>query len=437
MPVSDAPRTSLGYVSDHNAYGAAMADMLENVSDLVWPASVTTYARMRNDPQIAATLNAITWPMRSGTWCVNPKGCKDEVVELVADGFGLPIMGNNDGPGPARRRGVDWDEHLRMALLMLVFGHMPFAERYEIKDRRANLVELSERMPQTIAEIRTNDDGSLSEIIQTGEKKPIPASALTWYVHEREGAVWQGRSLLRTAYGPWLIKHEMWRVLATGSRRFGTGTPVVEAPPGATPAQVVEAARLSQSIRVGDQGGAGLPNGFKLTLAGITGGVPDTLEFVRYLDAQIAQAVLASVLNLDASPNGSRALGETLVGLLEMGWQTLATEVTTPATKTAVKIVDYNFGEDEPVPRIMATDINRPEATAEAIKAMMDCGALKYDPSLETFLRTRYKLPERDETYQPPVPPPPPGQEPPPVDPEGEPGKPAPEPAPISERVPA
>jgi hypothetical protein len=178
----------------------------------------------------------------------------------------------------------------------------------------------------------------------------------------------------------------------------------VKAPIGGTPAQVVEAARLSQSVRVGDQGGMGLPAGFTAELMGITGGVPDTLAFVRYLDQQMAEMVLAGLLNLDASPNGSRALGETLIGLLEMSWAAVAEEITDPATALSVQIVDYNWGEDEPAPRIVVTDVNRPEATAEAVTALMGAGAITPDPALEAALRERYRLPQRDPNAPPPAP---------------------------------
>jgi hypothetical protein len=395
MPIADAPRTASGYMSDHLGIGPAFADSLETVADLMWPASVQTYGKMRHDPQIAATLSAYTYPLRSGTWAADPSGCRDEVVQLVADDLGLTILGSNDPPGPARRRGVKWHQHLRMALLDLVFGHMPFAQRYDIIDGLARLAELSERMPSTITEIDVAADGTLRGITQFGEDRSIPASSLAWYAHEREGAAWQGRSMLRPAYGAWLIKHEMWRVLATSSRRFGMGVPVVHAPPGATPGQVAEAARLAQSARVGDQSGAGLPDGFTMELVGVTGSVPDTLGFVRYLDAQIAQSVLASVLNLDASPNGSRALGETLVGLLEMSWAAVAEEITDVATGLAVQMVDYNWGEAEPVPRVVAVDINRPEATSAAVAQLVQVGALTPDPGLEAALRDRMRLPQK------------------------------------------
>lgn len=398
MSLSDAPRVAPGYMGDAWGFGTMLVDLLEQVPALTWPDSVRTYGQMRTDPQIAAVTNAYTLPIRSGTFAVDPAGCRDEVVALVADAWGLPILGNNDPPGPARRRGVDWDEHLRLALLELTFGHMPFAQRFDLTGSpiRARLVELAERLPSTISEILVKDSGELEGVIQWGQDKPIPSRAMVWYVHEREGANWAGRSMLRPAYGPWLIKHEMLRVLATSSRRFGMGVPEVTAPPGAVPAQVIEAQQLASSIRVGDTAGAGLPNGFRLNLRGVEGSTPDTLGFVRYLDQQMAQMALASLLNLDASPNGSRALGETMLGLLEMSWAATAREITTPATRLSIQIVDYNWGEDEPAPRIVATNINRPEATAEAIAALVNVGAITPDRALEAAIRERMRLPARE-----------------------------------------
>lgn len=399
MPISDAPRTAAGYMSDLTLYGNTtyLLDPLETVPALSFPESVRTFNQMRHDPQLSATMKAYTLPLLAGDWAVDPAGCRDEVVALVADGLGLPIFGGGDEPGPARRRGVDWDDHLRLAMLDLVWGFMPFAKRYEIADvngtTRAKLMELSERMPSTITAIEVSDNGELQSITQFGSETEIPATDLLWYVHEREGSNWTGRSMLRPAYGSWLLKHEAWRILATSSRRFGAGTPVVEAPAGGTPAQILEAERLAQSIRVGDQGGAGLPSGFKLTLAGITGSVPDTLAFVRYLDQQMSQSVLASVLDLGSSPNGSRALGNTLVSLLRLSWNAVAKELRTTATKQSIEIVDYNWGEDEPAPRIVVSNLDREEATVQAVRGLIEVGAITPDPSLESTLRERLRLP--------------------------------------------
>lgn len=403
MPVGSPPRTTSGYMSENFGWNRVLSDVLETVPDLLYPESVFTYGKMRNDPRLTAVLNAVTLPLRQAPKYVDPAGCRAEVAQIIADDLGLSILGKDDEPGPARRRGVDFAEHFRIALLSLVFGHMPFAQRYEILDGRARLVELAERMPTTIAEIQTTEDGKLKGMLQYGEKDPVSASNLVWYVHEREGSAWQGRSLLRSAYGPWLLKHESWRVLATSNRRFGMGVPTVYAPAGATGEQLEQAKLLASSIRAGDQSGAGLPDGFRLDLQGITGNVPDTLAFIRYLDGQMAEMALASVLNLDASPNGSRALGETFVNLMLTSLNAIANEMSTVLTRLAVQIVDYNWGENEPAPKISIADVgSRPEVTAESIVALMNAGAVTADPELEDWVRERWTLPDKPDMPEPP-----------------------------------
>lgn len=411
MPIADGPRVAAGYVADTALFGDVITDLTETIPALAWPESVRTYAAMRNDTQISAVLRAYTLPLRSATWAFDPAGCKASVVKMCADAFGVPIVGDDESAsGPFRRRGVLWDEHLDVALDMLIYGHMPFAIGGEAvgSPLQWHLTELSERLPSTITRIDVNTNGSLKSITQFGDKRDIPASNLVWYAHEKRGGNWVGRSMLREAYAPWLLKHEMWRVIATGSRRFGVGTPVVNAPAGATDAQVEMAARMASAWRVGDQSGIGLPEGYSATVAGMVGSVPDTLGFVRYLDQQIAQSVLASVLNLDASPNGSRSLGDVLVRLLKMSWAATAREIATPANRLAANMVDWNYGDGvEAVPRLVCTGLDRADPTAEAISALMTCGAIKYDPNLEVAARDLVQLPQADPDYEPPAPPPP------------------------------
>lgn len=394
MVIGNAPRLPQGSMTD-GAYGSLIQDVYENVPALTYPLSVQTYSKMRRDPQIKAVLQAYTLPLRNATWAINPAGCRDEVVQFVADAWGLPVSGTDDPPGPARRRGVQWDDYLRVALLMLPFGHSPFVQWYDIGGTplRARLAGLAERLPWTIADIVVEKNGDLKGIVQTGSRDLIPAKNLVWNVHEREGAGWQGNSMIRESYAPWLLKHEMWRVLGQSSRRFGMGVPNVKTGPNPAPADVTRAAEIAAAFRAGDQAGVGLPQGWEFVLSGMTGSAPDTMGFIRYLDQQIAQSCLATVLNLDVSPNGSRALGETLIGLLQLSWGAISKEVMSPANRLNVQMVDYNWGEDEPVPGLLCTDLSRPELTSEAISALVTCGALTPDASMEGYLRMRYHLP--------------------------------------------
>lgn len=402
---TSAPTRDIGHVDDAALYGTYLQEMQEYVLALSWPLSVRTYQQMRHDPQLKAVLSAYTLPIRRATWAVDPAGCRDEVAKVVADDVGLPILGNEAEPGPARRRGVRWNDHMRLALLSLVFGHLPFELRYEIRGGLARLVNLGERMPQSITEIALNTDGTLKNVVQDlGTAQPIPANRLVWYAHEREGSAWTGQSVLRPAYGPWLLKHEIWRVHATSIRRFGMGIPSVEAPVGGTPAQVTEAQRLASAMRAGETAGAGLPAGFKLNITGMTGTVPDALAFVRYLDQQMSTSALAGLIDLGNTANGSRALGDSFLDLFLLSLQAVADEISGVATSgqpgmpgIAENIVDLNWGENEPVPRIVCTDVgDRHEVTAQSLSLLLQYGAISPDPQLEAFIRETYRLPGRD-----------------------------------------
>jgi hypothetical protein len=396
MAKPGAPTHEIGYLSDVYGMSVSYVDTLELVADLTWPLSVRTYNTMRHDPQLTAVMNAYTLPLRQAPKWVDPSGCRDEVVQQIADDLGLPILGVDDKPGPARRRGFNFDDHFRIALLHLIYGHMPFEETYEIKDGRVRLAKLAERMPQTIRDIRLDDNGGLRGVQQNFSDTIIPSSRLTWYSHDREGAMYQGRSMLRPAYGAWLLKHEAWRIMATSGRRFGMGVPSVTAPAGATPAMVSEASRLATQMRAGDESGVGLPPGYTLAITGMTGSSPDMLGFIRYLDSQIAQMALASVLNLDASPNGSRALGDVLVNLMLLSLNSIGGEMGSVLDKLTVRMVDYNWGEDEPAPRIVIGDAgSRPEVTSTSLMELVRYGALVPDPALDAYIRERWQLPER------------------------------------------
>lgn len=408
MAASEAPTRDIGRLSDVFGIGggidASFVDVVETSADLQWPLSVTTYSRMRRDPQLAAVLRAFTLPIRRASWYVDPAGVRDEVAQLVADDLGLPVLGHEDEPGPARRRGVRWQDHMRLALLDLTFGHMPFEQRYEIIDGKARLSALSERMPHTIRRIVLDHDGILAGINQyVAGDVIIPANRLLWYAHDREGAAWQGQSLLRPAFGPWLLKHEMWRVHATSIRRFGMGVPGVEAPPGATPQQITEAQRLASAARVGETGGMGLPAGFKFNLTGLTGSTPDAIAFIRYLDQQMAGMVLAGFLNLGETTHGSRALGETFLDMFTLALQAVADEHADITTALAVQMVDYNWGEGEAAPRICVNGVGtKQEVTAQSLQLLLDSGALSADPELEAYVRKEWGFPERstpDGTY--------------------------------------
>lgn len=396
--------TTLRGTMDDSTYGAWLADALEHVPDLAYPLSIQQYAVMRRDPTLAAILAGYTLQVRRASWAVDGTGCRPEVVKLVADDLGLPVAGQ-DTPGAARLRGVSWEEHLRTALLCLTYGHMAFELLAEVRDGTARLVTLAERMPHTISELHV-DPGSgallgISQEMRHDKRPQIGADRLCFYSWEREGASWQGTSLLRPAYGVHLLKREVQRVVATGVRRFSMGVPVVEWAPGTvpTPQQMLEAQQVASAARVGDQSGAAMPPGAMLKLVGLTGGAPDGLGLLQWLDRQQSRMALMGHLELgQGDSSGSRALGTAFIDNLMLALETLGSFVASQVTRqVAARIVEWNWGLGEPVPLVTVSGIgSRREVTAESLELLLRSGALSADPGLEAWIRREFRLPERE-----------------------------------------
>jgi hypothetical protein len=392
--------------------GGLLTEWAEIVPDLTWPESVRTYGRMRRDSRLAAVLKAFFLPILRATWQLDPNGASDEAVKLCSQDLGLPIRGEKVSPKAAPPDGFTWYDHCRLALDHLVFGHMAFEQWFAIRGGQTRLAGVQERQPHTISIIDVDDDGSIRGVYQNTQEKPIGPNRLIWYVNEKTGANWAGVSILRPCYTNWILKHETMRVHATSIRRFGMGVPQVTAPPGATPAQLEESRRLASGMRAGDTAGAGMPAGFDYQLKGMTGSAPDALGFLQYLNQEMTGSALAQIIELGNTTYGSRAVGETFMDLFMLSLQAIADYIGETATfgypgmpGVARSLVEYNWGQGQPVPKIVAKDVGeRHEVTAEGIAALVTSGAVQADPALENYMRAAYGLPDRSTPWTPPPP---------------------------------
>lgn len=397
------------------SWGSLADEAHETNPDLQWPKSNEVYDKMRReDAQVGSVFRAVTLPVRKTGWMIDPAGARDEVVELVAQDLGLPIRGRDDEDPPLRTKDrFSWSEHLRLALLELVFGHSIFEQVYRIEGGRARLRKLAWRPPRTISDIKVAKDGGLVAIEQHGNlsSKPItiPVERLVAYINDREGGNWVGQSLLRTAYKNWLLKDRMLRAQALTVERNGLGVPVYTGAP--VPDGADEEARakweksekeaglkLATGFRAGEAAGASIPHGATLELKGVSGKLPDTDQPIRYHDEQIARAVLAHFLNL-GTETGSWALGSTFADFFTASLNALAEQLRDTTQQHVIEdLVDANWGEQEPAPRLVFDPIgSESPATAEAIKLLLDSGALSKDPALEAYMRAKYGLPMRQE----------------------------------------
>jgi hypothetical protein len=412
MPAT-APVKEIGYTQAPN-YNWWLYDN-ETTPELVWPQSIYVYDQMRRqDSQVYSVLRAVTETLLRTPWRIDPAGARPTVTKFVADDLGLPIVGKNMAPPPRLKDRFSWTAHLREALLMLVFGHSYFEQVYRVAEdgSRAHLRKLAYRPARTIEQIEVAPDGGLMWIKQywtqvDREPQPIPVDHLVAYIHAKEGGNWLGTSILRPAYKNWLIKDRLLRVQAQTIERNGMGIPLYKGQEGASADDLAQGLAMATAWRAGEAAGSAVPNGADLILRGVEGDLPDAEPAIRYHDEQIARAVLAHFLNL-GTQTGSWALGTTFADFFTQSLQTLAEQIRDTATQHIVEdLVDVNFGEDEPAPRLVFDEIgSRQAATAAALKMLIDAGVIHPDQVLEESSRQQYGLPPADPATAAPPPPP-------------------------------
>lgn len=408
----------IGYQADAGlvGWGSLVAETHETNPDLQWPQSIDVFDRMRReDPQVKSVLRAVTLPIMRAEWVIDGSGCRPEVVQHVAADLGLPVKGQAF-VAPVRSKGrFSWKEFLRLALLELVYGHSFFEQVYDQTAGGAHLRKLAWRPPRTISAVDVAKDGGLVAIKQHGgvagsREVRIPVDRLVAFVNEREGANWLGESLLRSAYKMWLLKDRVLRIQALTAERNGLGMPVYT---GAELPEDIEGEEreawlksekeagleLTKNFRAGEAAGASIPPKAKLELIGVTGKLPDTDKPIRYYDEQIARAVLAHFLNL-GTETGSWALGSTFANFFTDSLNAVAQHIADVTQQHVIEdLVDLNWGENEPAPRLVPATIGEQQpVTAEAIRALIECGAIVVDEPLEAWLRERFGAPVKDAT---------------------------------------
>jgi hypothetical protein len=390
-------------------------DPTEQTPELMWPQSVMVYDAMRRtDGQIAGLIRACTLPILSAQWDLDIEGVRPEVANLVRTEIGLNAVGKSRRR--RRREGINWLDHLRLALLALPYGHMPFEQVYQVGapnpdqaniglDEVVHLRKLSPRMPRTLTEIRVDRDGGLAGISQAplvlapGQYKDvfIPVDRLVFYTIDREGADWTGNSMLRPAYKHWFIKDMLLRISAQVVERNGMGVPVMSFDENTPGAHREDAERAVADFRSGATAGLVKPMGTTFELVGVSGSTADPLPVINYHDQAITKSSLAMFMDLGHDA-GARSLGDTFVDFFTASLQAVAEAIAETATEHIIRdLVEWNYGPDEPYPVLTPGDLSQNNTvTSTVLGSLVSAGLITPDGKLETHLRKQFNLPDHD-----------------------------------------
>lgn len=344
----------MGYLPNWSHFQGSTDD-LEINEKLTFPESIHTYHGMRSDAQVQGLLYGSWWPLFRMNWFLDDNGAREDGVTRLAKDLGLPIGedGAKAGKGenkPRSKHRFKFLEHIQHAVLAMVYGFMPFEQVGEMRDGEFHYRKLGPRMPQSIREMSIAEDGGLEWISQEQgiESKKITIDRLVMYTFQREGANWQGRSILRGCYPAWLMKDRSLRIGTMNLQRAGVGTPIAEAPQGATEAELIALDRMMEKFKAGTDSGGAVPYGTKVRLVGVEGTQPDTAGWIKLMNEEMARAFLMMFMQLGQSQSGSRALGETFVDYHKLTMEFIAQWISSIFTEHIIEDDwDWNYGEDE------------------------------------------------------------------------------------------
>lgn len=330
-------------------------------------------------------------------------GAEEEHADLVAYNF-LEL--------------IPWQARLREALTMLEFGVSCFEALADVQDvplsrfpglRRGKsgrpgademvpallYTDFEARPAKTIYawKARKEKPSQVAELVQwagptDGQPTPtnpsIPGDWLLRFTWEQEAGNFQGVSILRPLYMPWLMHDELEVIDGIRHERQNCGIPVITLPESATDEAVDKAQSILSSLASHEKAFLVLENGwtFKWDVSG-SGSGTDIAGRLDQLKRDIADGVLAGFMALGNGDTGSYALAETQADR----HLDLITVVANTALHTfnegadgwspVRRLIDWNYGRQSEYPRICLKNLRSKDDWAQTLPLLQQFLSVK------------------------------------------------------------
>lgn len=351
----------------------------------------------RSDGQVKAGLLALTLPLLSAHWDVEPASSSPEDVK-IANFVRDNILGGE--------MTITWDDYLRHVLLMLPFGFSVFEKVWALEDGMYKLKKLAPRLPATVYQWHADDTGDLIGIQQLTWKGTnfkyidIPAEKLVVFTHEKEGSNFEGVSCLRAAYKHWYFKQTLYAIDGIAAERHGMGVAKFKFPKSATQAQRDKIATIAENLQAHERAYVALPDGTDFDLVGVMGQLHDIKGSIEHHDTQILRSILAQFITLGSGGVGSYAMSADQSGFFLMALRSTGKNICDTINTNVVKpLVDYNFTVKK-YPKLAVSDLNYIDiaALSTALGSLGSQGFMTSDDGLEAELRRLMHLPPKTAT---------------------------------------
>lgn len=353
----------------------------------------------RSSDQIEMLLTLVKNPIIGATWDIDFKTETEEeekIKEFIK--FNLFEL-------------INFDQFIEEALTFIEFGHSVFEVIYRPQIRHLRfpnaitLKKLSYIDPKTIEKWNVRRDGDLESLRQCADGDlavdvTIEANKLMTFAVKKEGANFEGRSLLRPIYGNWKRKQEFLKIKAMGIERSSMGTPIGILPQGADDdrkrgrLQKILAAFISHQRST-----VVVPFGTEVKNFELSFDADKVENAITKERLGMSQSFLAGFMELgNNSGSGSFALSNNLMNIFFGSIQLYANKISFELNKIIKTLVDVNFGEQLIYPKLKASNITDKigKDFVEQISMLTEKGYLAPNPTTKEFIRKKLNLPESD-----------------------------------------
>ena len=235
----------------------------------------------------------------------------------------------------------------------------------------------------------------------------VPGDWLLRFTHDQEAGNFQGVSILRPLYKPWLMTDELETIDAIRHERQNCGIPVIELGPEASSDDDEDkAASILASLAGHEKAYVILPNGWKFRWdTSGQGQGTNIANRLEQLDRRIADGVLAGFMALGNGDTGSYALAETQadrhLDLITVGARYILGVLNhgSDGWSPVRRIVDWNYGPRSRYPKVCFKNLRSKDDWAQILPLLRDfLGAKALGPrptyAMATEIVRRLNLPQ-------------------------------------------
>lgn len=361
---------------------------------LIGLSGLETYEQMSSgDATVGAALDAVKLPIMGADWSI--EAASEDPLDVEVAEFAHAALFDY--------MSESWTEVLGDILEYLDYGFSVMEVVYkQLDDGKIVWKKIAPRIQKSIFSWETADkQPGVQQLDPLGTTVSIPIEKLIIFTNRKRGDNWEGQSLLRRAYKHWFIKDKVYKIDAIAQERQGVGIPTFQYERSPTDTEKAEIRAILKNIRANEQAYAEWPKSLgTLEMLGMNAAGNRNPEFtINHHDGQIVKSVLAPFINLGSTGTGSFALSKEQVGFFLMGVSAIADYVKDTFNHYAIRrLVDLNYNV-KAYPKLTYSKLDErdPDSFALALERLVKTGVIQPDETLETFIRSEMRLPEKDE----------------------------------------